>query len=77
MTRALHKNPQTGKLEIIKTSNFLDYPGNHDHAGFSFTVESELDAYKAAYEYRYCRRVEVKFAGGVKKWQVSVYTGGR
>ena len=52
----------------IKTNNFAKF-----HDGFSFTVESELDAYKAAYEYRACKRVKVTYAPNVGEWLVQVY----
>lgn len=54
------------KMEI---SNFADY----GDGGFSFTVETELLAYKAAYIYRYSKEVVVKYAPNVQKWLVSIY----
>jgi hypothetical protein len=42
--------------------------------GFSFTVQDELDAYKAAYRYRYAEDVYVKYAPNVNVWLVQVYT---
>lgn len=44
------------------------------HDGFSFTVPTELDAYKAAYKYQGCKRVVVKEAVNVGLWLVQVYT---
>ena len=38
-------------------------------SGFEFFVESEADAYKAAYVYR-SREVRVIFAEGVQRWMV-------
>lgn len=43
------------------------------HDGFSFTVPTELEAYKAAYHYRYSDKVTVKFSPNVSLWSVSVY----
>jgi hypothetical protein len=41
--------------------------------GFSFCVETELQAYKAAYEYRNMRDVKVSYAPNVKLWLVQVF----
>lgn len=51
----------------IKVQNYCSH-----HNGFSFTTESELDAYKAAYAYRYSD-VRVKEAPNVDAWLVQVY----
>lgn len=40
-------------------------------SGFEFYVDSECDAYKAAFVYR-SREVSVVFAEGVQKWLVIV-----
>lgn len=50
-------------------SNFTTY-----HDGFSFTVPTELDAYKAAYKYQGCKQVIVREAPNVSAWSVQVYT---
>ena len=45
------------------------------HDGFSFVVNTELEAYKSAYLYRHCEDVKVKptaLTGG--GWLVQVYT---
>ena len=45
--------------------------------GLVFFVESELDAFKAAYLYRLdTRRVEVDYAKGAEKWMVTVFKEG-
>ena len=40
--------------------------------GFSFTVATELEAYKAAYKYRYAKEVLVKHAPHIGAWFVRV-----
>lgn len=63
------KNKETGKAEIIEQENLemVDW-------GFHFFVESELKAYKSAHAYRNSLHgVKVEFAGGVKKWMVTVF----
>jgi hypothetical protein len=69
-TKNLHmKNKQTGKGEVIAMSDItqLDY-------GFYFYVESEIEAYKAAYLYRNSPHgCAVSWAGGVKRWRVTVF----
>lgn len=63
------KNKQTGRAEAIVQENIT-----HESWGFRFFTTDELAAYKAAYEYRNSKYgVEVSFAGGVKKWQVTVF----
>lgn len=52
----------------MEISNFLTYSD-----GFSFTVATELEAYKAAYQYQ-DNRVAVKFAPNVGLWSVQIYT---
>jgi hypothetical protein len=45
--------------------------------GFSFVVNTELEAYKSAYLYRYCKDVKIRptvLTGG--GWLVQVYTIG-
>jgi hypothetical protein len=39
--------------------------------GFDFFVETEMEAYKAAYVYK-SREVRVQFAEGAQRWMVSV-----
>jgi hypothetical protein len=51
-----------------KVTNFSDFSD-----GFSFTVETELDAYKAAHKYQFCRETSVKEAPAVDGWLVQVY----
>lgn len=50
----------------IGTTTLLEY-----HDGFSFGVASELDAFHAAYAYRYCKSVKV--SASPSGWRVSVY----
>lgn len=52
----------------MKVSNFLKYDD-----GFSFTVNTELEAYKAAHKYQFAKETKVSFAPNVNKWSVSVY----
>lgn len=56
-----------GKHKTIKTSNFFKY-----HDGFSFCVETELDAFQAAYLYQGLR-VAVRPAAPGYGWSVQVY----
>lgn len=51
-----------------KVLDVLDYSD-----GFSFGCETELQAYKAAYRYRFTGRIEVKFAPNCGQWRVSIY----
>lgn len=70
MTDKLHlKNKINGQHEVIV---------QHDMEvkvwGLEFSVDSELDAYKAAYEYRYnAHGVKVDFAEGSGQWKVIVF----
>lgn len=63
------KNKETGKAESITQIEItkLDW-------GFHFFTETEIDAYKAAYLYRDSKNgVKVEYAGGTKKWMVTVF----
>lgn len=63
------KNPETGKSATIRRSDITmkDW-------GFSFFVETELEAYKAAYVHRNALHgVKVEFAHGAGKWMVTVF----
>jgi hypothetical protein len=51
----------------VQVENFADY-----HDGFSFTVPTELAAYKAAYLYQ-GSRVVVKYAPNIEAWSVAIY----
>ena len=62
------ENEMPFKLKGIKTSDFMKY-----FDGFSFTVKTELDAYKAAYKYQGCKSVSVKEATNIGAWLVQVY----
>ena len=53
----------------FQVSNFAKY--SH---GFSFTVPTELDAYKAAHKYQFAKETVVKEAPNVKSWLVQVYS---
>ncbi len=49
------------------------------HDGFSFVVGTELEAYKSAYLYRYCKETTVKptaLTGGGYLVQIYTKTGG-
>lgn len=52
----------------IKVSNLATF-----HDGFSFTVPTELEAYKVAHKYQNCRRTIVIEAPNVNAWLVQVY----
>jgi hypothetical protein len=63
------KNKQTGIMEVIAQHGIemLDW-------GFHFFVDGEIEAYKAAYQYRDSKHgVRVEFAGGVQRWMVTVF----
>ncbi len=51
-----------------QVSNLADYSD-----GFSFTVETELAAYKAAHKYQFCKKTVVEEAPPVNGWLVQVY----
>ena len=69
MSALIMKNRKTGKTETIQ-----QYELTKTDWGFRFFVASELDAYKAAYQYRYDPNgVKVEFAGGAKRWMVTVF----
>lgn len=72
-----HYNTQTRTVEFIPTDNFERCENGRDSTGFSFTVKSEIDAYKASYEYQRAQstlRVEVRYAANADAWRISVYT---
>lgn len=52
----------------MQVSNLLTY-----HDGFSFTVPTEFDAYKAAYKYQGSKQVIVREAPNVSAWSVQIY----
>ena len=52
----------------VKISNLNDYSD-----GFSFTVETELEAYKAAYKYKHAKNCVVSEAPNISAWAVQVY----
>lgn len=63
------KNKRTGEGEVIHQRNIevVDW-------GFHFFVDSEMDAFKAAYLYRDAGHgVKVEFAGGAQEWMVTVF----
>jgi hypothetical protein len=63
------KNSRTGHAETITQHDleFTDW-------GFHFFCDSELDAFKAAYQYRNNQHgTEVRFAQGVQRWMVTVF----
>ena len=63
------KNSQTGKSETIVCRECTEKDW-----GFSFFVDSEIEAYKAAYQYRNFKHgVKVEFAGGCGEWMVTVF----
>ena len=64
MSRLEQKLSETIKMNVSNA--------HLDNGVLSFTVETELDAYKAAYYYRYSRDVKVEFAPNVSLWHVTV-----
>ena len=69
-TDTLHmKNKETGAHDMIVQQELTQKDW-----GFSFFVDSEAEAFKAVYEYRHNKHgYEVKFAGGVERWMVTVF----
>lgn len=70
MSDTLHfKNKRTGTHETIAQQDLemVDW-------GFRFFVDSELEAYKAAYQYRSSKHgAKVQFAIGAQRWMVTVF----
>lgn len=63
------KNKQTGKAETI-----IQFELTKQDWGFSFFVNNEIEAFKAAYEYRNSKHgVKVEFAHGAQCWMVTVF----
>jgi hypothetical protein len=63
------KNKRTGKREFIEQHELemVDW-------GFHFFVDGEMEAFKAAYQYKDAPHgVKVEFAGGVQRWMVTVF----
>jgi len=58
-------------LSELSRTDIQNYEKYSD--GFSFTVLSELAAYKAAYQYQPAKTV-VRFAPNVNAWLVQIYT---
>ena len=70
MTAVIYsKNKQTGKPEAI-----TQYELTKQDWGFSFFVDGELEAFKAAYQYRESPHgVKVEYAGGAQQCMVTVF----
>lgn len=70
MSDKLHfKNKQTQAHETIVQQDLAETDW-----GFRFFVNSELEAYKAAYLYRSSKHgAKVQFAGGAQRWMVTVF----
>jgi hypothetical protein len=67
--RICTKNLKTDKMEVIK-----QYEVSEEDWGFSFFVDDELAAYKAAYLYRHNKHgVKIRYAGGAQRWMVTVF----
>ena len=47
--------------------NFAEYEN-----GFSFTVSTELEAYKAAHAYQHCKETKISQAPNINGWLVQV-----
>ena len=71
MSDLVTKNPRTNQMEVIKVSDL-----QMEDDRFFFFVESEADAYKAAYQYRYNKTPpRVDYSQSLGKWFVSVTKG--
>jgi len=69
MSSLTTRNKRTDKAEAIRQRDLTKTDW-----GFHFFVDGELEAYKAAYLYRYNRYgVKVEFAGGIQQWMVTVF----
>jgi hypothetical protein len=67
--RIFTRNKETGQCESIQQHELetVDW-------GFRFFVDGELEAFKAAYQYRNNPHgAIVEFAGGAKRWMVTVF----
>ena len=64
--RLAMKDPATENSRSIPTHTLLQY-----HDGFSFGVENEVNAYRAAYVYRFCK--ETRVTHNHNGWRVSVW----
>lgn len=65
----LLKNLKTQETEKIEIQDL-----EQTDWGFRFFVETELEAYKAGYQYRFnTHGYKVEFAGGCGKWMVTVF----
>jgi hypothetical protein len=65
------KNKRTGATEFISQTDveLVDW-------GFHFFVDSELDAYKAAYEFKENQHgVKIEFTPNRGKWMITVFNG--
>lgn len=63
------KNKRTGASETI-----IQHELEQVSWGFRFFVNSELEAYKAAYQYRMAKNgAKVQFAVGSQRWMVTVF----
>lgn len=76
-TEKLAKERVESELKLKGIGNIDNFCFYHD--GFSFTVATELEAYKSAYVYRHCDDVIVRpTVLPTKDWSVHIYTkGGR
>jgi hypothetical protein len=64
-----HRNAQNKRPEAIQCHEVTQQDW-----GFSFFVDSELEAYKAFYQYRNSKHgAIVEFAGGAGQWMVTVF----
>lgn len=66
------KNAKTGKCDTIIQYNLeiVDW-------GLRFFVDTEIEAYKAAYSYRFSPETLVEFVAGAERWQVTVFKAKR
>jgi hypothetical protein len=63
------KNRQTGRSQ-----NIVQQDLEKMNWGFRFFVADELEAYRAAYEYRNSKHgYKVEFAGGAQRWMITVF----
>ena len=72
MNAEITYNQKLQKVQSALPMGINRFAEHHD--GFSFTVATELDAYKAAYIFRFAKFIKVKLAPNVNEWLISVYT---
>lgn len=66
-----HKNLRTGEHEVITQQNveLVDW-------GFNFLVNTESEAYKAAYLYRQSPHVKIEYCPNLFRYMITVFNEG-